>query len=376
MPIQTAATPALLVDRTKLEANIRSMAERLDALKVPLRPHLKTCKNIEIARMTLAGQPGGITVSTMAEAAYFAGHGLEDILYAVGIAPGKLEACARMMDQGVELTLILDNPDTARSAVEAAGALDRNFSFLLEVDSDGQRAGFVPDDPALVETARMLEQGGCTVAGVMTHAGGSYACRNTEAIAQMAETERATVVAAAAALREAGFEAPVTSIGSTPTATFARNLSGVSEVRAGVYLFQDLVMAGLGVCQPEDIALSVLTEVIGHRRAQGEVLVDAGWMALSRDRGTANQDTDQGYGLVCTAAGEILEDTIVRATNQEHGIVANRDGEPLDVREFPVGRRLRILPNHACATAGQFSHYQVVNRGRDMPEVLERCGGW
>ena len=110
-------------------------------------------------------------------------------------------------------------------------------------------------------------------------------------------------MAAARLLRSHGHAAPVVSVGSTPTAHFARDLTGVTEVRAGVFVFFDLVMHGIGVCAIDDIALSVLATVIGHKPEKGWILIDAGWMALSRDRGTANHPVDQGYGLVCNADG-------------------------------------------------------------------------
>ena len=136
----------------------------------------------------------------------------------------------------------------------------------------------------------------------------------------------------------------------------------MTEVRAGVYVFFDLVMAGLGVCRTDDIALSVLSTVIGHQPDKGWVLIDAGWMALSRDRGTQSQPIDQGYGLVCTDTGEVLDDWIVSAANQEHGIVTRRDGTVGDdlLQRFALGSRLRVLPNHACATAAQFGEYLAV----------------
>jgi len=149
----------------------------------------------------------------------------------------------------------------------------------------------------------------------------------------------------------------------------------VTEVRTGVYVFQDLVMAGLGVCRVEDIALSVLATVIGHQREKNWVLVDAGWMALSRDRGTAKQRVDQGYGLVCDAAGKPFGDLIVSDANQEHGIVSRRGGGPVDFARFPIGSIVRILPNHACATAAQHCEYQVLQGGR-VRDVWERFGGW
>ena len=131
------------------------------------------------------------------------------------------------------------------------------------------------------------------------------------------------------------------SVGSTPTATFARSLEGVTEVRAGVFVFQDLVMAGLGVCRVEDIAVSVLATVIGHQREKGWIITDGGWMAMSRDRGTARQATDQGYGLVCDESGRVIGDLVVSDANQEHGIVSRRGGGELDLTPFPVGTRLQ-----------------------------------
>ena len=377
MTIRGLQTPALLVDEARFDQNVGRMNASLDRLGVPLRPHLKTVKNVELARRMLAGHPGGATVSTLAEADHFFAAGIDDLLYAVGIAPGKLDAAARRIRNGMKLTLILDHPEAALAVAHAARRLGTAFPVLLEVDADGHRAGFRPDDPALIESARILERGGATPVGVMVHAGGSYACRDRDCLIRTARQERAAAVSAAEALRGAGFEAPVVSVGSTPTAMFADDLAGVTDVRAGVYALMDLVMAGLGVCGLDDIAVSVLTEVIGHRGDRGEVLIDAGWMALSRDRGTADQAVDHGYGLVCDEAGNTLSaGVIVRATNQEHGILARRDGERLDLADFPIGRRLRVLPNHACATAGQFERMWLIGANGESAEPLDRCRGW
>src|SRR6476661_2425141 len=137
---------------------------------------------------------------------------------------------------------------------------------------------------------------------------------------------------------------------------------GVTEVRAGVYVFFDLVMANVGVCRPQDIALSVLTTVIGHQPEKGWAIVDAGWMAMSRDRGTQRQPHDYGYGQVCGAGGEVLEGYVLTDANQEHGIVSLASGVDADVvSRFPVGTQLRILPNHACATGAQFPEYQAID---------------
>jgi D-serine deaminase-like pyridoxal phosphate-dependent protein len=233
-----------------------------------------------------------------------------------------------------------------------------------------------PSLPQLVEIGVFLEAAGIDVKGVMTHAGASYDCKSTEAIRAMAEQERAGAVHAASRLRAAGLACPVVSVGSTPTALFAQQLEGVTEVRAGVFVFFDLVMAGLGVCRVDDIALSVLGSVIGHRPDKGWTLVDAGWMAMSRDRGTAGQAVDQGYGLVCDVNGRPLDDLILAGANQEHGIVAHRSGRTDGALHLPVGTQLRILPNHACSTAAQYGSYNVVGPQGAVTADWPRFNGW
>jgi D-serine deaminase-like pyridoxal phosphate-dependent protein len=270
----------------------------------------------------------------------------------------------------MRLKVIVDNVDLAKAL--AGAPLD----VLIEIDSDGHRAGLRPDDARLLEVARALAGGGATVAGVMTHAGASYSCASIAEIRAMAARERDAAVHAARRLRAAGFAAPVVSVGSTPTATYADELTGVTEVRAGVFVFFDLVMAGIDVCGTGDIALSVLATVIGHQEEKGWALIDAGWMALSRDRGTSRQRVDQGYGLVCDAAGKPIDDLIVVDANQEHGIVAHRSGDPAKLPEIPVGTLLRILPNHACATAAQHERYAVLDESGHIAAAWERFSGW
>lgn len=371
-------TPALLLDPRRMAANIARMRGRLRALGVAARPHVKTAKSLPVVRAMLGADRGPITVSTLREADEFADHGFDDICYAVGLAPNKLDHVARLLARGVRLGLILDSLEAAQALAAAAPGFAAAPGVLIEVDCDGHRAGIAPDDAAqLRAVAAALARPRLRLDGVLTHYGASYDTPGAAALRTAAERERAGAVAAATVLRAAGHAAPVVSVGSTPTALFADALPGVTEVRAGVYVFQDLVMAGLGVCAPEDIALSVLTSVIGHQRARGWTLVDAGWMALSRDRGTAGQPLDQGYGLVCDAAGRVLDGWIVQAANQEHGIVAHRSGDPARSLDLPVGTLLRILPNHACATAAQHAAYRVLDAsGRGVAATWSRFNGW
>lgn len=374
--IQELETPALLLEEARMQRNIARMQAQMKRLGVSFRPHVKTNKSMEVTQLLMASPTGPITVSTLKEADYFAARGVRDILYAVCIAPNKLDHALRLMRMGVRLLLILDNMETAQCLVEFARQHATSFELLIEIDSDGHRAGLTSDAAELISIARCLQDGGIVIKGVMTHAGSSYDCASLDAVQAMAEQERAAVVHAATRLRAAGMECPVVSVGSTPTALLARHLEGVTEVRAGVFVFFDLFMAGINVCAVHDIALSVLATVIGHQAEKGWTLIDAGWMAMSRDRGTSKQAIDQGYGVVCDLDGQPIEDLILIGANQEHSIVAHRDGRVTGLSHLPVGTQVRILPNHACATAAQFPHYNVVGPDRQVRDTWSRFSGW
>lgn len=380
MTFDELETPALLLDRVKMDRNIARMTTRFAQVGVTFRPHLKTCKSIDVARRHFAAvngkNTGPVTVSTLKEADYFFGHGFTDILYAVGIAQNKLKHVADLQARGCELKIILDNRESAEAVAAFVRTSGKPIPTLIEIDSDDHRAGVKPEADELLHIGRTLAEAN-SLAGVMTHAGESYNCRSIDAIRAMAEQERTRTVRAATRLVETGLPCPMVSIGSTPTATYAEHFDGVTEVRAGVFVFFDLVMAGIDVCKVDDIALSVLTTIIGHQKEKGWLLTDAGWMAMSRDRGTARQPVDQGYGLVCDEAGVPIDGLIMSDANQEHGIVSHRSGDAARTPLLPVGTRLRILPNHACATAAQHGRYHVVAARETAVEALwERFSGW
>lgn len=375
MLLKDLPTPCLLLDQQKMESNIQRMIRRCNDLKVNLRPHVKTSKSAEVVTRMDAFSEAGITVSTLMEAGYFLRHGFKNQTYAVGIEPGKLESVAALIRAGADLRIILDDPRTATLVEERGRALGVCFQVLIEIDCDGVRAGLEADDPLLLETAACLKGEGAVLKGVLTHAGGSYDCGSREEIVAMAARERATVVDAAERLRAAGHNIEVVSMGSTPTALFCEDASGVTEIRAGVFVFMDLFQAGLGVCRISDIALSVLTTVIGHKRKYGRVIVDAGALALSKDHGTARQSVDRGYGLLRTLEGNPLKrEYHVSSVNQEHGLIEGISDEEFDL--FPIGSRLRILPSHACMTAAAYDRYFVLSSEASTGAVYERCNGW
>ena len=377
-------TPCLLLDEARMAGNIARFNRHLARQGLAARPHLKTCKSMAAAQRVLRTPAGPATVSTLAEAEYFAANGVTDICYAVGMTPDKLERVLALRRGGTDLSVILDDPVTAGLLDAAAKRLfsdgDSPLPVLLELDCDGHRSGLDPQGEELLAVAAAVQASPfLELRGVLTHAGAAYACTDTAQIAALARQEGEAAVAAAERLRAAGHECAVRSVGSTPTALLGEYPQGVTEVRAGVYPFMDLTMCGLGVCMPDEVALSVLTTVIGHRRQDGALVVDAGWMALAQDRGLEARFPRWGYGLPCTLDGALLPGLRVSECNQEHGIISPCAGEdapgPALHERFPAGSRLRILPNHACATAAQHDAYHVLRQGQ-ITACWERIRGW
>jgi threo-3-hydroxy-D-aspartate ammonia-lyase len=382
------STPAALIDTQRMQRNIDRMQQRMNKLGVAFRPHVKTTKCIDVAKAQIAAGATGITVSTLKEAEQFFAAGITDILYAVGMVAPKLKQAATLINQGCSIKIVCENSQAAADIVAFSNAHQTPFEVWIEIDTDGHRSGVKPDSADLIVIGTVLHQGLVTLGGVMTHAGSSYELNTTEALQAMAEQERSFCVLAATRLRSAGLPCPNVSVGSTPTALSAQNLDGITEMRAGVYIFFDLVMANVGICKTDDIALSVLTTVIGHQSEKGWAIVDAGWMAMSRDRGTQKQLRDFGYGQVCAADGNIIDGYQLTSANQEHGIISfaseivTQKGAITD--RFPLGTKLRILPNHACATGAQFPEYQTLvscyeaEPGSDLKTgpVWQRFSGW
>lgn len=375
MNLMTIDTPALILDEAKMDANIARMRDKAKSLGVTLRPHLKTSKCWEVAKRQIWTPEGPATVSTLKEAEEFAAHGIKDMIYAVGIAPQKLPRVAALIRQDVDLKIILDNVEAAQAVSRFCQKEGLEIKVLIEIDCDGHRSGLTPESPEILAVTRAIEAPAKLV-GVLTHAGGSYDVDTHKALLERSRGERDGICKAAAMLRNAGFDISIVSVGSTPTALTDEDLTGVTELRAGVYVFFDLFQAGVGICKPEDIAISLLVTVIGHQMEKGWVITDGGWMALSRDRGTANQKVDQGYGLVCDINGNIIDGLWVCGANQEHGIITARNREGFDPKKFPIGTRLRILPNHACPTGAQHPCYYVVNNSLEIKDRWQRFYGW
>lgn len=372
------STPSMIIDQGILYNNVERAKKRAKELGVTLRPHLKTHKSIEIARWQMESDKGPATVSTIKEARFFAANGIMDMIYAVTICPQKLPDIAEIRQTGVDMKVVVDSVEGAKIVSEFCHKWTLWIPVLIEIDCDGHRSGLKPNDPTIVEVARACTNG-AVPKGVITHAGESYHSLTPELIKVAAENEVKAINMAAKMLRDAGFRCPIVSTGSTPTFMMLDHKpEGVTEMRPGTYALGDLFMMNLGVLNLEDIAGSVLTTVIGHQRAKGQVICDAGWNALSQDRGTAQQAIDFGYGLVCDLHGKPLRNMEVRvtATNQEHGIITAVSGEPLRPEDFPIGSRLRILPNHICATMARYNKLVFLGVDETITKVVPHLSGW
>lgn len=368
-------TPCLLLDRSVVQRNTERMRARMQRHEVVLRPHLKTAKSTEVARLALGGDKGPVTVSTLREAEYFFEQGFDDIFYAVGIVPSKLPHVDALAARGASLRVVTDSADVASAITSFARTARAPVKVLIEIDSGDGRAGVLPGSAALIDIAGALGAGkNVELLGVMTHAGQSYGCSDAEGVREVAECERDSLVQAADRLRAAGHECTVVSGGSTPTAVYAEDLSGVTEMRPGVYVFFDLAQLAIGSCKREDLALSVLASVIGHNRHVGHIVTDAGALALSKDLSANEARPETGYGELCDVRSLApLGPLHVKKVSQEHGIVPVPESAWFE--RLPVGSKVRVLPNHACITAAAHAQYRVV-AGGTVVATWERVNGW
>lgn len=373
MDLQTLKTPCLILDVERVKRNAERMSRRVLASGTRLRPHVKTHKCIEVARLQTAGHSGALTVSTLAEARAFAAHGFTDLTYAVPIEPGKFKEAIELSKQCVRLALITDDPDIPAQLNNAARQAGVGLDVFLKVDCGYHRCGVEPHTKEALEIPRRIAaSSNLRFAGILTHAGHSYHCQSKEELLALARHERNLMIEFAAQLRASGIEAPAISIGSTPTITTIDHLDGIDEARPGNYIFFDAYQATLGSCGFEDCALTALSAVVHRDLSRRQVIIDAGAIALSKDRGPVEFDPQCGYGRVLDLAGKDLG-LRVSSLSQEHGILRVEDEPALD--RLKVGSRVRVLANHSCLAAAQHSHYHVLE-GNQIVDRWEIQRGW
>lgn len=373
MDLNTIKTPSLVLDAGRVRRNAEAMAARMKQMGVSLRPHAKTHKCVEVARIQTAGAPARLTVSTLAEARAFAAEGFTDITYAVPVEPGKFEEAVELSKLCERFALITDDADIPPLLDAAARHAGVTLDLFLKVDCGYHRCGVEPDRPEALEIPRSISGAqGLRFAGILTHAGHSYHAGSAEELLAIARRERDVMTEFAGRLRADGIEVPVVSVGSTPTATQVDHLEGVDEARPGNYIFFDAFQATVGSCSFADCALTVLASVVHRDPVRRKVVIDAGAVALSKDGGPVELDSSCGFGRVLDLAGEELG-LRVGSVSQEHGSVTVANERLFD--SLRVGARVRVLANHSCLTAAQHTHYHVLEGGR-LVDRWRIHGGW
>jgi D-serine deaminase-like pyridoxal phosphate-dependent protein len=346
-------TPVALVDVGVLEANLARMAERIAATAATHRPHSKTHKTRQVAERQRAHGARGFTVAKLGEAEAMVDAGFDDLLIAYPlVGRAKLERLLRLLDRAA-VRFTIDSLEGAQGASAVLAPAGATAEVLIELDAGIGRTGVPGIEDALALAERVDGLPGLRVTGVLCFAAGYVEGADRQREAGTAEGRQ--VAEAAAALRAAGHAARIASCGSTPTSPYAALVEGVTEVRAGNYVFHDRMQVRLGVARPEDCALTILATVVSRPRERRYV-VDAGLKALAGE--------DYGWGTW----GQLLErpDVQVSFANEEHGVIVLPD----DVADpgLHVGDHVRIVPDHACGTVNMHDELVAI----DGEQVVER----
>jgi D-serine deaminase-like pyridoxal phosphate-dependent protein len=371
--IDDLRTPALVCYRSVLDSNARAMRATAERLGCALRPHVKTVKTVEAAEIASGGTRRRITCSTLAEATFFADAGFDDILYAVPITADKLPEALRLHARLEAFHVMVDHPEHVDAICEAhvrapEAARARKLSVFVGVDCGYHRDGLDADDPASVTLVRRLCESGATCfAGLYTHGGHSYDSSNLSELAKIAEVERDVPVEFARRLRSAGLDVPLVSIGSTPTCSKPpAQLDGVDEIHPGNFLYYDCTQVAIGACELKDVAVRVLTRIVGHYPRSNTLLIDCGWT------GASAQGKSAGYG--CFPTNPELTITNLK---QECGEVSSTDGGKLEYSKYPIGSMLALAPYHSCASTHQHQRVHLLaDDGCTIEATWRICKGW
>jgi D-serine deaminase-like pyridoxal phosphate-dependent protein len=338
--IEDLSTPAVLIDLDVLERNVARMAARARRAGVRLRPHAKTHKCLEIARLQRAAGARGLSVAKVGEAEVFADAGFNDLFVAYPVVGEDKGRRLLALADRARLAVGVDSVEGAQTLAAPFREAGRVLDVMLKVDVGYGRVGVLPKQA--VELARQIvDLPGLRLRGVFTHAGHAYLATSRVQVGRISVQEGQRLAQSAADLRGAGLEVEEVSVGSTPTAERAMKVTGVTECRPGNYVFHDASQVALGSCALEDCALTVLATVVSVP-ARGRAVVDAGSKTLSSD---PLRHRPGGYGRI------LGRESRIEKLSEEHGVIAVAEREA-----FRVGERVRILPNHACVVANLHDH--------------------
>jgi D-serine deaminase-like pyridoxal phosphate-dependent protein len=353
-------TPSLLVDLDVLERNIEEMASVARDAGVRLCPHTKTHKCPEIAHMQVAAGASGITVAKLGEAEVMADAGLDDLLLAYPIVgTAKLDRLRDLLDRAA-VRVSLDSMEVADGIGRVGTARGRPVPVLVEVDVGLHRLGRPPGDASANLVAQIDRVQGIEVLGLLTHAGNAYHARDAADLREIAEREALDLLETAERCAAAGVEIREVSIGSTPTARIGATVPGVTEIRPGTYVFNDVTMVRLGVASEHDCALRVLATVVA-RPAPDRFVIDSGSKALTSDGSTDGPFPGRG---IAKDRPELRLDFL----SEEHGV-----GHLPEEATLSIGDRLQVIPLHACGCVNMFDIAYGI-RGGEVERELQILG--
>jgi D-serine deaminase-like pyridoxal phosphate-dependent protein len=352
-------TPAVVVDLDVMDRNLSRMAEYCRSHKLRLRPHTKSHKIPEFAKRQLAHGASGITVAKIGEAEVMLNAGVTDMLIAYPIiGTGKAEKLAELATRA-DITVSIDSVEVAHAISADAKKRDARIGILVELDVGFHRCGVTTEGEVLAIARAVADLPGLQFKGLMFFPGHLQVPEKERAELRVAVND--FLERALAKLEDAGLPVEIVSGGSTPTAREGHLFTGVNEIRPGMYIFNDRNMLAVGVATLEDCALSVITTVVSTS-VPGRAIVDAGSKTFSSDGYQVPGGT--GFGMVRTDP-----DADVERLSEEHGNL----NISRSTREYRVGERLAIIPNHVCSTVNMHNRVYGV-RGERVESVWEVAG--
>lgn len=366
--IKDLPTPCFLLDLSRISHNVDTMIQRCHTLGIKLRPHMKTSKTIEVGSIATGGRNRCVCVSTLAEAEFFAQGGFDDMIYAMLISDNKIPRLKELAEKLSLFHLLVDN----RKHVELLDGYPLSggklWSVYVAIDTGSAREGVPWDDKSVIELVKLITASShLRFSGLYTHEGiASYSVTGSEQVQQVANTTVDRILHVADQLKAQGIPCDDISIGATPTASLPGNkVKDITEIHPGNFVFYDAQQFTIGSCSEEDIACVVVTRVIGQYPKRHELLIDAGWSAVSLDGKLPNGS----YGLF---QGQPYLKLV--KMHQEYGFVSY-DPKKHTAEEFPIGTMLFLYPYHSCATAVLHKHHYVLDNNK-ITDVWIPCSQW
>ncbi len=351
--IDRLETPSILIDMKIVRANLKRMADDVLKKGCTLRPHVKTHKTPELARLALSYGACGITVAKVSEAQVMADGGISDIFIAYPLVGDFRIRRAGDLSRRVRLILAVDSLAGAQALSGYAMQVGIVFEVRLEVDTGLRRTGIAMGQaPGLALEISLLP--GLRLAGLFTFRGPMLDGKPTADNEAAGLQEGQLISSLAAKMRDTGLDIIDVSGGSSPTGRYVAAVEGVTEVRPGTYIFNDFMQVVEKTCSIDDCAASVLATVVSTPE-EGYAVIDGGSKTFATDFPVnAPPYFFPGYAVVADNP-----DLVLSRVNEEHGILTSASGKT----GLAVGQRIRLIPTHICTTVNLHDYIWLLEDG-------------